>query len=92
MSTLAGNWSRLNVPHDTGEWVVEHNQNILDTRTKKPVLKIDLRVLEQVLQLHSEEEEQVVGLGQGELGCDGGQIIVDLGWILRLLVRPDLDY
>ena len=55
----------------------EHNQNILDTRTKKPVLKIDLRMLEQLLQLHSEEEGQVVGLGQGELGCGGGQIIVD---------------
>ena len=70
----------------------EHNQNILDTRTKKPVLKIDWMMLEQPLQLHSEEEGQLVGLGQGELGCDGGQIIVDLGWILRLLVRPDLDY
>ena len=70
----------------------EHNQNILDTQTKKPDLMIDWRMLEQLLQLHSEEEGQVVGLGQGELGCDGVQIIVDLGWILRLLVRPDLDY
>ena len=70
----------------------EHNQNIRDTQTKKPDLMIDWRMLEQLLQLHSEEEEQVVGLGQGELGCDGVQIIVDLGWILRLLVRPDLDY
>ena len=77
MSTLAGNWSRLNVPHDTGGWVVEHNQNIRDTQTKKPILKIDWRMLEQLLQLHSEEEGQVEGLGQGELGYVGGQIIVD---------------
>ena len=73
--------------------MVEHNQNILDTRTKKPDLKIDWMMLEQVLQLHSEEEGQVVGLGQGELGCDGGQIIVDLGgWILLLLDQLYLDY
>ena len=77
MSTLAGNWSRLNVPHDTGGWVGEHNQNILDIQTKKPIQKIDWRMLEQLLQLHSEEEGQVVGLGQGELGYVGGQIIVD---------------
>ena len=55
----------------------EHNQNIPDTRTKKPDLKIDWMMLEQLLQLHSEEEGQVEGLGQGELGCDGRQIIVD---------------
>ena len=55
----------------------EHNQNIRDTQTKKPILKIDWRMLEQLLQLHSEEEGQVVGLGQGELGYVGGQIIVD---------------
>ena len=77
MSTLAGNWSRLNVPHDTGGWVGEHNQNIRDTQTKKPILKIDWRMLEQLLQLHSEEEGQAEGLGQGELGWDGRQIIVD---------------
>ena len=57
--------------------MVEHNQNIRDTQTKKPILKIDWRMLEQLLQLHSEEEGQVVGLGQGELGWDGRQIIVD---------------
>ena len=57
--------------------MVEHNQNILDTQTKKPIQKIDWRMLEQLLQLHSEEEGQVVGLGQGELGYGGGQIIVD---------------
>ena len=57
--------------------MVEHNQNIRDTQTKKPILKIDWMMLEQLLQLHSEEEGQVVGLGQGELGCDGRQIIVD---------------
>ena len=72
--------------------MVEHNQNIPDTRTKKPDLKIDWMMLEQVLQLHSEEEGQVVGLGQGELGCDGGQVIVELGWILLLLDQFYLDY
>ena len=71
--------------------MVEHNQNIRDTQTKKPILKIDWRMLEQLLQLHSEEEGQVVGLGQGELGCDGRQIIVDLGWILLLLDQFYLD-
>ena len=53
---------------------------------------IDWRMLEQLLQLHSEEEGQVVGLGQGELGWDGRQIIVDLGWILLLLDQLYLDY
>ena len=73
--------------------MVEHNQNIRDTQTKKPILKIDWRILEQLLQLHSEEEGQVVGLGQGELGYVGGQIIVDLGgWILLLLDQLYLDY
>ena len=73
--------------------MVEHNQNIRDTQTKKPILKIDWRMLEQLLQLHSEEEGQVEGLGQGELGCDGRQIIVDQGgWILLLLDQLYLDY
>ena len=50
---------------------------------------IDWMMLEQLLQLHSEEEGQVVGLGQGELGCGGGQIIGDLGYLLDQLC---LDY